>query len=82
MMGVQMINSLENLHTHNYIHRDIKPENFVIGNEGNHHNVYLIDFGLSKKYLDDYGNHVPFVDGKGLVGTARYTSINSHLGIE
>lgn len=55
----------------NYVHRDIKPENFVVGNEGNHHIVYLIDFGLSKKYIDDNGSHIPFVENKGLVGTAR-----------
>lgn len=49
LIGIQMIQDLENLHNHKYIHRDIKPENFVIGTDGNHHNVYLIDFGLSKK---------------------------------
>jgi casein kinase I homolog HRR25 len=77
-----MIHSLEVLHKHNYVHRDIKPENFVVGNDGNHHIIYLIDFGLSKKYLDEKNKHIPFVEGKGLVGTARYTSINSHLGTE
>lgn len=66
----------------NYIHRDIKPENFVIGTEGDHHTVYLLDFGLSKKFIDEKSEHIPFVDKKGLVGTARYTSIYSHLGYE
>lgn len=70
------------LHKEKYVHRDIKPENFVIGTDGNHHTVYLIDFGLSKKYVDEKGDHINFVENKGLVGTARYTSINSHLGSE
>jgi casein kinase I family protein HRR25 len=77
-----MVHSLQNVHELNYIHRDIKPENFVIGNDGCHHIVYLLDFGLSKKYIDDLNRHIPFVENKGLVGTARYTSINSHLGTE
>lgn len=70
------------MHERGFLHRDIKPENFVIGNEGNHHNVYIIDFGLSKQYLDNTGTHIPEESNKGLVGTARYTSINSHKGIE
>ena len=77
-----MINSIQNLHELEYIHRDIKPENFVIGTEGNHHTIYLLDFGLAKKYIDEEREHIPFVENKGLVGTARYTSINSHLGTE
>ena len=28
------------------------------------------------------GFHIPFVQGKNLVGTCRYVSINSHLGFE
>ena len=48
MIGLNMLKCIENLHSMKYIHRDIKPENFVIGTEGNHHTIYLIDFGLSK----------------------------------
>lgn len=82
MSAVQMIQDLENVHSIGYIHRDIKPENFVIGVDSFHQSIYLIDFGLSKKYLDEKGKHIPQLENKGLVGTARYTSINSHLGIE
>lgn len=82
LAGIQMVNDLQSLHHEKYVHRDIKPENFVIGTDGNHHTVFLIDFGLSKKYVDEKGDHISFVENKGLVGTARYTSINSHLGSE
>jgi serine/threonine protein kinase len=45
--------------------------------------VYLIDFGLAKKYFDaKTGRHAPYKDGKQLTGTARYASVNSHMGIE
>ena len=39
------------LHSYNFIHRDIKPENFVLGFGGEEDKIYLIDFGLSQKYL-------------------------------
>ncbi len=46
------------------------------------HIVYIIDFGLSKKFRDSRGIHIRYRDDKNLTGTARYASINNHLGIE
>jgi len=43
--------------------------------------VYMIDFGLAKKYLDKNNDHIAYRDNKDLTGTARYASINTHLGI-
>jgi len=43
--------------------------------------VFIIDFGLSKQYLDfETGNHLPFKDGRRFIGTPRYASIGTHLG--
>lgn len=82
MIGIQVINSLKFLHSKGYLHRDIKPDNIMIGKNENSHRVYIIDFGLAKKYILSDGSHIPMKEGKKLTGTARYASINTHLGLE
>lgn len=53
----------------------------MIGKGDKRNIVYIIDFGLAKRYKDPKNNnHIPFKEGKSLVGTARYASIASHLG--
>ena len=45
--------------------------------------MYVIDFGLAKRFRDPKtGEHIPYRDGKNLTGTARYATVNTHLGIE
>ena len=83
LIAFQMLNRIEYIHKHHYLHRDIKPENFCIGNEEKTNVIYLIDFGLSKRYKNSKNHqHIPYREGRSLVGTARYVSINTHLGIE
>ena len=62
------------------MHRDIKPGNFLT--KKGEVTIYIIDFGLAHSYLDAKGKHIPYSDGKGMVGTARYASIRTHMGIE
>ena len=79
----QIVSRIEVLHSKNLLHRDIKPDNFLIGRGNKKNVIYAIDFGLSKKYRDSRtGLHIPYRDGKDLTGTARYASINTHLGVE
>ena len=59
MIALQILERLEYIHSKNYIHRDIKPHNFLVGLKSKGL-IYMIDFGLSKKYKSDRGNHVKF----------------------
>ncbi len=71
------------MHSKDFIHRDIKPENFLVGGRDGPNTVYLIDFGLAALYRDSAsGFHIPFNTHRSLVGTARYASVNTHLGVE
>ena len=83
MLADQMLARIEYMHDKGYVHRDIKPDNFMMGIGSQSNMVYIIDFGLSKKYRDSRTQqHIPFREGKPFTGTARYSSINSHLGFE
>src|SRR6202035_3772477 len=78
----QLISRTEYVHAKSYIHRDLKPDNLLmgIGKRGNQVNV--IDFGLAKMYRHPKTHfHIPYKDNKNLTGTARYASINTHLGV-
>jgi serine/threonine protein kinase len=83
MIADQLIARIEYIHAKNYLHRDIKPDNFLVGLGKKQHIVHIIDFGLAKKYRDPKTHqHIPYAQDKNLTGTARYASINAHLGIE
>ena len=82
MLGIQILKRIQTLHENNFIHRDIKPENFTIGLKKMNNTIYMIDYGLTRKYCDSHKNHIPYKEGKNLTGTALYASIYTHKGIE
>ena len=77
LIAIQVIERIQWVHSQKIIHRDIKPDNFLIGlNDPNI--IYLIDFGLSKKYRSSItGNHIKYNRVKKFVGSLRYASVNA-----
>jgi len=76
------IERIEFIHRKNLIHRDIKHENFLSGKGGNEGILYIVDFGLARRFREfTTGNHIPYKTQKNLTGTAKYVSINTHLGV-
>ena len=83
MIGFQLIGVLHYIHDKNYIHRDVKPDNCVMGSDELNENLYLIDFGLAKKYRSSRTlKQYPMTRKKKLTGTARYASIHALEGFE
>ncbi|KAG1138222.1 hypothetical protein G6F37_010680 [Rhizopus arrhizus] len=85
MIAKQMISRVQSVHERNLIYRDIKPDNFLIGRPGTKYanTVFLVDYGMAKLYRDPKTKkHIPYRERRSLSGTARYMSINTHLGRE
>ena len=82
MIGIQILDRLEYIHSKCVIHRDIKADNFLIGLK-NKAIIYIIDFGLAKQYKSrKTGKHVKYAVNKKWSGTSRFASANTLRGVE
>jgi serine/threonine protein kinase len=79
---IQSLNILEKVHDMGFLHRDIKPDNFLLTEKKALIELYLIDFGLAKYYLNADKKHMEERKGRKLIGTAKFSSLNVHNGIE
>lgn len=87
VIGIQLVQRIRSMHERGFLHRDLKPQNILLGHKDGKHagSVFLVDFGLSKKFVHEGGDkstHVAYKDDKSLTGTPRYCSLNTQLGLE
>ncbi len=79
--GLQMLKIVKDIHERGIVHCDLKPSNFLIkNNKDNLTEVYLIDYGLAKCFLDDKQRHCGLKTNETIIGTHRYMSVNTHQG--
>ncbi|CAD5213493.1 unnamed protein product [Bursaphelenchus okinawaensis] len=76
---LQLLDSLEAMHTAGYLHLDIKPNNFCLGYTPSVRNkVFLIDFGLATCYVEADGTRKKKREFVAFRGTSRYSSMRIH----
>jgi casein kinase I family protein HRR25 len=79
-IGKKIVKILSFIHGKGLIHRDIKPDNFVFSQD--QIDIYIIDFGLCRKFIDNSNEHIEMKSGKTIIGTPNFVSVNVHNGIE
>ena len=81
-ISLQIIERIQWVHSKGFIHGNIEPGNFLIGRKDKNM-IYLIDFGLSKKYrVDKTGKHIKFCSSKKLIGNDLFASNNASSGVK
>ena len=78
-LGIQILQAIQNIHIIGFLHRDIKPSNFSMGRlPTNSRRVYMLDFGLARKFTNANGEVRAARPQAGFRGTVRYASVNAH----
>uniref|UniRef100_A0A915J8C6 non-specific serine/threonine protein kinase n=1 Tax=Romanomermis culicivorax TaxID=13658 RepID=A0A915J8C6_ROMCU len=79
-LAKQCLDAIKSVHKINFLHRDIKPSNYVMGlpDSSQKDVVFLLDYGLSRTFVDEKGHHRRERPTAGFRGTLKYASIASH----
>jgi casein kinase I family protein HRR25 len=80
-IGIQIIHLLQTIHEMGLVHRDIKPDNFLLGLEEKKNQIYIIDFGFCKTFLNGE-KHIEMKKTSNIIGSLTYASINTHKFME
>ena len=82
-IGIQLITLLQTIHDKGLIHRDVKPDNFLFGLHDKKTQLYIIDFGFCRTFINnDTNTHIPMTKLCNLIGSQTYASINAHNYME
>ncbi|CAI5441190.1 unnamed protein product [Caenorhabditis angaria] len=78
----QCLEACEALHKHGFIHRDLKPQNYACGLEKQKHLIYILDFGIARKFLNTKNELKTPRESVGFKGTVRFAPLACHKGTE
>jgi serine/threonine protein kinase len=80
-IAIQVLDRLEDLHNLGYVHLDLKLDNLMTGSENvmmkKSSHIFLIDFGISKRFEDVKGNHIRMYKTSSFAGNALFASKNA-----
>ncbi|VDO33559.1 unnamed protein product, partial [Onchocerca flexuosa] len=82
-LGLQTLEGIGDLHDLGYLHRDVKPQNFTIGLKEKANVIYLLDFGIARRYIEKDSKAIRLPrETVRFLGTVRFASRNCHYARE